>query len=242
MSLEDRRAVLLGVTGTSSSEFEPLPSAERDVKALERVLEMQRDGSTPNFDVKTSVVDETSEWGVGDLLHTIDLELGEASHLLFYFSGHGHVTEFGLELITPEKTHALDSGVYFDVLLHRFNTAPTDTEITVILDCCFSGAAGDSPLHGGDVLRRFTHLRDGITILASSRREQPSYAEDDGMSDFTKEVVECLEENQPRTDILDLYKWTRERVPDQVPVLRTFGSRHSALRVQDKALAESEGL
>lgn len=242
MTLYDRRAVLLGVTGTSSTDFDPLPSAEHDVSAMERALEVHRDGSTLNFNVKKFVVDETSEWRVGDLLHTIDLELGDAKHFVFYFTGHGHVTDFGLELITPEKNHALDSGIYFDVLLHRFNVSDANTEITVILDCCFSGAAGDTALTGGDVLRRFTHLRDGITILASSSRDERSYSVSDGPSDFTREVVACLEDDRPRTDILDVYKWTKEHIPSQSPVLRTFGSRHSAIRTSDKASADQDDL
>lgn len=241
MTLGNRRAVLLGVTETSSTDFEPLPCAEHDVDEMERVLETHRNGAD-NFQVKAEVVDKNSLWRVGDLLHKIDLELTDAEHFLFYFSGHGHVTDFGLELITPEKDHALDSGIYFDILLHRFNQASPKTEITVILDCCFSGAAGDTSLTGGDVLRRFTHLRDGITILASSTRDEPSYGSDgDRCSAFTGEIVCCLDdEEQDGTDILDVYKWTRKRVSGQSPVLRTFGSSHTALRCRNLDAAWTE--
>lgn len=237
MSMNERRAVLLGVTGTSAS-FDPLPCARDDVRTLEVALETHRD-STPNFEVKAIVVDETDEWRVGDLLSAIDLELTSARQFLFYFSGHGHVTDFGLELVTPEKEHAFDSGIYFDVLLHRFNTAPADTEITVILDCCFSGEAGDSARSVSDALQqRFTHLREGISILASSARHEESRGDPDGPSDFTREVVACLDAASPRTTILDIYSWASEKLPAQTPVLRTFGSRHSAIRALDKATAD----
>lgn len=241
MSLNERRAVLFGVTSTSAA-FEPLSCARDDVEGLERALECHGDGSV-NFDVKPIIVDETDEWQVGDLLKTIDLELGSARHFLFYFSGHGHVTEFGLELVTPEKQHNFDSGIYFDVLLHRFNTAAADTEITVILDCCFSGEAGDTAQAATDALQqRFTHLREGITILASSGRTEESRADSEGLSDFTRAVIERLDADVKRTTILDAYSWAKEQVPAQTPVLRTFGSRHSALRAADQATADEDML
>lgn len=239
MSLNERRAVLLGVTSTSAS-FDPLSCARDDVEQLAVALETHHDGSL-NFDVRQMVVDETDEWHVGDLLKAIDLEILAAKHFLFYFSGHGHVTEFGLELVTPEKEHAFDSGIYFDVLLHRFNTAPHDTEITVILDCCFSGEAGDSARSADDALQqRFTHLREGITILASSGREEESRADAQGPSDFTREVIDRLNSVEQRTTILDIYSWAKEKVPGQTPVLRTFGSRHPALRAADSTTADTD--
>ncbi len=241
MTFGERRAVLFGVTSTSAS-FPPLSCARHDVEQLAVALETHNDGSL-NFDVRQVVVDETQEWQVGDLLSAIDLELDGASHFLFYFSGHGHVTEFGLELVTPEKEHALDSGIYFDVLLHRFNTAPSDTEITVILDCCFSGSAGDTAQSADNALdHRFTHLREGITILASSGRDEESRADEDGPSDFTREVIARLSAGEPRTTILDIYSWAKDQVPGQRPVLRTFSSRHPALRAENKKAADLDHL
>ncbi|WP_373407853.1 caspase family protein [Microbacterium esteraromaticum] len=227
------------MTSTSAS-FEPLSCARDDVMGLTVALESHGDG-TPNFEVRPMIVDESETWQVGDLLSAIDLELEDAKHFLFYFSGHGHVTQFGLELVTPEKEHNLDSGIYFDVLLHRFNTAPADTEITVILDCCFSGEAGDTARAANEALQhRFTTLREGITILASSGRTEESRADAEGPSDFTGAVIERLNADVKRTTILDVYSWAKEQVPAQTPVLRTFGSRHSALRAADRATANED--
>lgn len=227
--------MLVGVTGHKDLTFEPLPSGKYDVEELERTLDSHRNGEK-NFEVSPFVVDEDSTWGAGELLDVIDRELDACDHFLFYFSGHGVLNEYGLQLVTPEKEHPLDSGVYFDTLLHRFNAATT-TEVTVILDCCYSGAAGDGTLALQAALRPITQLRDGITILASSGRDELSFTGDAAApSEFTQQVIDCLDRvDTQSTNVLELYLWARERLENQTPVLRTFGSDHSALRAADAA-------
>lgn len=239
MSMNGRRAVLVGVSETTSADFGLLSSVDSDLREMKRVLEAHHDGSE-NFEVSKLVDSERFDLSKGDLLRKIEVELEDADqHFLFYFSGHGVVTNFGLQLIMPQSDHEFDSGVYFDVLLRRFNLVDEDTEITIILDCCFSGAAGDDEVMSEKVLRRFTSLRDGMTILASSRRDLKSRAGDDSLSDFTQAVVDVLgDEHRNRVDVLDIYKQTREAVIRQGPALRTSGSRYPAIRAMDQSTAE----
>ena len=169
-------ALLIGVTDYLGSELIPLPSAKADVEELELALELNGDGSE-NFDVTSKVVGVADAWGAHDLLEEIDRLIDDSKHFLFYFSGHGLLNKFGLQLATPDKEQSKDSGVYFDALLHRFNQSRAD-EVTIILDCCYSGAAGDSSMGPEDPVERaaeslkLTHLREGVTILASSGRTQ----------------------------------------------------------------------
>lgn len=238
MTMNGRRALLVGVPRTTSADFELLPSVEKDIPAMERALESHHDGST-NFDVTCMIIDEASERAKGDVLNAVEVGLDDSSeHFLFYFSGHGTVTDFGLQLIMPQSDHEFDSGIFFDVLLRRFNLVDENTEITVILDCCFSGAAGDDQVMSDKVLRRFTNLRDGMTILASSRRDLESSANPEGLSDFTQSVVASLsDKDRDIVDVLDIYKNARETVSGQIPALRTSGSRYPAIKARDQRSA-----
>ena len=224
-------AVLIGVTEYRDPSLAPLPCAAHDVDQLSVALEAHRDGSL-NFEVHPRVVGDNDSFTAGTLLADVEQQLDDCEHFLFYFSGHGVLNSFGLQLATPEKEHPNDSGVYFDALLHRFNQTST-TEVTVILDCCFAGAAGDRSFDAASNALKLTHLREGVSILASSGRNQASEGAPDGPSVFTKHVLDCLS----RTDVtavsvLDLYTWTSRNLPNQIPMLRTFGSQYSAIRAE----------
>lgn len=233
MVAAEASALLIGVTDTAAQKYEELPNAAVDVAAMADSLKLHKDKSE-NFEVFDYVYDKDNNGTSGDLLGAVDLGLMAEKQFLFYFSGHGEMTKYGLQLVTPEKEHPLDTGVYFDTLLHRFNRAE-DVEITVILDCCYSGGGGDLSMNVHDIVRPMTQLRDGITILASSERNRKSFIEaPDKPSAFTGEVAKCLDLNSrpniESVDALDVYKWTREHVKGQTPVLRTFGSTHPVLR------------
>lgn len=234
-------ALLVGITRYSDVALEPLPSAKFDVEQLAIELETHRDG-TLNFHVEPIIVEEPKDFRAADLLAAINDGLDGSAHFVFYFSGHGHINDYGLQLATPEKDNDLDSGVYFDTLLHRFNEAE-GTEITVILDCCRAGAAGDISVGATRQALKITHLREGVTILASSARAQDSFALPDEPSDFTKEVLACLRSDlQPTVDIVDVYTWSRRKLLDQTPVLRTFGSNFSPLRAASLEVARASNV
>lgn len=230
-------ALLVGVTSYRDTSLNPLPSAERDVQKLSKALGKHFNDDV-NFEVTECIVDENSTWSASDMLNDVDRLLSSCNHFLFYFSGHGVINNFGLQLATPEKEEPNDSGVYFDVLLHRFNKSDT-AEVTIILDCCFSGAAGDSSISSARESLKLTHLREGITILASSGRTEISEAFREGLSVFTEKLVERLDEQfYDSIDIFDLYKSTSQELDGtgQIPVLRTFGSKYSPIRASSNQI------
>ncbi|WP_181437722.1 caspase family protein [Curtobacterium sp. MCLR17_044] len=224
--------MLIGVESYCDPELGDIPSAAQDVLALEKVLGRHH-SQEPHFEITRKIVGRDSGWTASDLLALVHQKMQGSKHFLFYFSGHGVSGDFGLQLATPEKSSERDSGVYFSTLLHRFNQARC--EVTVILDCCHSGAAADMSFDMVSSSLMFTNLRQGVTILASSDREQDSYYDDEYLSHFTKFVVGCLSnETNESTDIVDVYRWTRRELIQQIPVLRTFGSRFSPLRSKNE--------
>lgn len=227
-----RVALLVGIV--DYIDLAPLECASYDVEAMSLALATHRDTS-PNFEVIPKVIRTDDRWTAPLLLSEIESALTGASHFLFYFSGHGIPSRYGLQLATPEKESNFDSGVYFDAILHRINGCDAD-EVTIILDCCHAGAAGDSGL--ADAFR-WTQLREGVTVLASSEADEESFSFGQNPSGFTSKLVERLHSTaSPTVTVLDLFTHASD-LDVQTPVLRTFGSNFSPLRADKGATATS---
>lgn len=88
---------------------------------------------------------------------------------LLYFSGHGAENDGGY-LVTTDFTSD-NLGVRMDDILNLANNSPCKNKV-IILDCCFSGAMGQSLL-----LKNKALLGDGVTILSASRANEASIEE-----------------------------------------------------------------
>lgn len=233
-SRSDNRALLVGMSYYVDTSLRDLTGVERDVEELTRVLEENADG-TPNFEVTPLVSTYERPLTADLLLRELDLLIDEVedNHLLFYFSGHGIVGPYGFQLATAEKSGAFDSGIHFDVLLHRFNQMRG--AVTVILDCCYSGAAGDRNVVFDGRSLVMTYIREDVTILASSTRNQRALLEDGELSDYTAAVVEALQGGGAagqgvEVDALQVHSHARAKLVGQTPVVRLFGSAQHCLR------------
>ena len=101
------------------------------------------------------------------LLGDIDALLsGGADVALLYYAGHGAGSGTDVALVTRDATPATP-GIAFSEILAKVAES-TVREVILVLDCCFSGAAGGIP----QLASSATALRDGVSILAASRRDQ----------------------------------------------------------------------
>src|SRR5262245_31996632 len=133
-----KRALLVGIDYYET--FPPLYGCANDAAAMHPLLEQNEDGG-PNLESRlASAEDADSRLTRDRLLEMVDeLLAGGADFALLYFAGHGEQTNGGVALVTSDGTRSTP-GVMFSEILARINTSPV-TEITVILDCCFSGGA-----------------------------------------------------------------------------------------------------
>lgn len=107
---------------------------------------------------------------------------------VFYFAGHGGPSESGGFLVTQDGEDD-DLGLPMNEIVQLANDSPTRS-VLIILDCCFSGAAGNSPSLQTPGLYQAT-LREGVTILAASRPTETA-GEIDGHGLFTDLVLGAL--------------------------------------------------
>lgn len=123
-----------------------------------------------------------------------ELLSAEADAVLFYFSGHGLVKNLDGYLVTQD-TEVHNPGFPISSLIRQINNASHIREITIILDCCYSGFMGSLTDFGKDR----SILRKGVAILASSQANEHARMKNN-TSIFTKILLEAL--NGAAADLL----------------------------------------
>lgn len=170
-----KKALIIGIDEYPGA---PLHGCVNDANAVAELLKTNEDGE-PNFDVSLKLNLRTKAEFL-DLLE--NLFSGDADASLLYFSGHG--SEHG-HLVTPDY-RGKDLGVLMSDVLSYANKSKCKNKI-VILDCCYSGKFGESPITQSNE----SILGEGVTIMTASSREQVSM-ENNGQGVFTSLLLQSL--------------------------------------------------
>lgn len=220
-----KKALIIGIDNYPE---QPLAGCVRDANSMANVLEANGDGS-PNFSVKL-VTSPNQQLDKAALRKSVeDLFKGDNETALFYFSGHGHIDSTGGYLVTTD-TQRYDEGLAMDVILGIANKSPAKNKV-IILDCCYSGAAGSPAIVDGNIAM----LSEGLSVLTSSRGTETSQ-EVDGQGVFTSLVVDALRGGGAdlRGNITpgSLYAYVDEALGawDQRPIFKTNITRLTTLR------------
>jgi hypothetical protein len=158
-----KRALLVGIN--HYQRVIPLAGCVNDVRALEPLI-ARHDDESPNFECVACVSGEqTVDRNL--LLESIDNLLAPGVDVaLLYFAGHG-MEEGGDVVLVPQEAASPNEGVAFSIVLNKIQASKI-REIVVILDCCFSGGAGNIPALGANVAT----LREGLALFSASRADQ----------------------------------------------------------------------
>jgi hypothetical protein len=137
-----RRVALL----VANSEFGPasgianLRFPQADVRELAEVL---RDPKIGKFDRVETIIEKTRDEIETSVAQTLDEERG--AMVLFYYSGHGKVSDSGRLYLAANNTtekHLPANGVRFDAIVDMKDHFGC-SRFCVVLDCCFAGLASD---------------------------------------------------------------------------------------------------
>ncbi|GAA1478200.1 hypothetical protein GCM10009623_26460 [Nocardioides aestuarii] len=227
-----RRALVFGMATYESEALPNLPSGVADAEQVADLLRYHV-GGTDNFEVTVQVSDDDNMLTVEDLMRTTDawFDAGPITDGLIYFSGHASNTPYGLHLAGADTDGSFDAGFAFDSLLHRANQK-TFASLTIILDCCHSGAAGDITL---DTRFDALLLRKNVAILAASREFESAWG-GDPTSQFTEQFIGALSDARIQSDgpatVFDVFQNVRVVLPTlgQTPVLKAHISTDVVLR------------
>jgi hypothetical protein len=178
-----RRALIVGVD--YYEHLGPLSGCVNDAKSVRDVLEYNADG-TRNFTVHmltaTGPADGVVRAAIWDALR--DLFSGEGEIAVFYFSGHGFVTETGGYLCASESQPG-DDGLALDEIMAMAARSSARNKM-IILDSDQSGLAEIGWVQGSG-----SEVGDGVTVLATSTWNDDAQ-DANGSGIFTRYLVEAL--------------------------------------------------
>lgn len=178
-----KRALLIGVD--SYDHCDDLRGCVNDVNSLLPLLSRNQDDS-PNFDCQLLHTGQRRA-DRRDMLDAIDRLLAPGADVaLLYFAGHGARDSRDVVLVSQDGQVG-DFGVSLTTLLAKIQSSPV-LEVILILDCCFSGAAGSSMILDEQVAA----VRNGVSILTASRGDQNA-AETNGRGAFSTFLCGALE-------------------------------------------------
>ncbi|MCK9896055.1 caspase domain-containing protein [Frankia sp. AgB32] len=155
-----KRALLVGV-----DEYDLFPSLTgccNDVRALEPLLR-RNENEEPNFSCNILTSDRGQVTRDNLLANLRKLLNPAGSVALLYFAGHGYRQDNDVDLVTSDGTEK-SPGVALSQVLSIVQSSRVP-EIVLILDACFSGAAGGVPQLGS----ASSTLRPGVSILSASQ-------------------------------------------------------------------------
>lgn len=179
-----RKALIVGIN--YYEHLDPLYGCANDALAVANVLDRDADGrinfTTPRVMTATGPMDSITRIELKDAVKSLFEDDSEIA--LFYFAGHGHTEESGTYLCASDCSSG-DDGLSMAEVMKFVNRSPARNKI-IILDSCFSGAAGDSANDSS-----LAEVREGVTILTAATATQ--YAdEDNGSGVFTELMVDAL--------------------------------------------------
>lgn len=165
-----RRAILLAAGSFEDTRLTPLRFAAKDAARLASVL---TDKDLAGFDdVQVFADSRVSEARIA--LEQLARASDPGDLLLFYFSGHGKLDRDGtLALMMADSNIDVlgATALLSDELKRLFNLSRASQKV-MILDCCYSGAAGAAGFKGmeGDAIDTLAQSFRGSFLLTASQR------------------------------------------------------------------------
>jgi uncharacterized caspase-like protein len=157
-----RKALIVGINDYPTA---PLRGCVNDARRIKNAIEKNYDGS-PNFDCRMMLAPSDTITRATLRENLEKLFATESDVALFYFSGHGAITNLGGFLVTQDVKR-YDEGVSMTTVLALAHQAKAH-EIVIVLDCCHSGSFGAIPTSDSDTV----HLRRGVSVLAASQKDE----------------------------------------------------------------------
>ncbi len=190
-----RRALLIGVSEYGEG-FDALPGSLLDVQGMAAVLGNAEQGAFDELKALENPERLAMEAATGQFFQ----DCAADDLLLFYFSGHG---DLGVS-VAQQQLHFCVKGsqkagkrlqewtaMSAEVLKRQMSLCKS-RQIVVILDCCYSGAIADL-LRKGEAGSAFDELKaEGRVILASSSASESSWQMADGLSLYTRYLLEGM--------------------------------------------------
>ncbi len=219
---EKRSAILIG---SSKYPNEPglteLRCPENDVDAMDAVLR------SPDFGhfTETFVCKNKSSYEVLEKIETVLADAGRDDLVLIYFSGHGKLNPAGrlcLATVNTKIKTLRSTSILVREIKSYFDHSRCKKKI-LLLDCCYSGAAGKDFIRGGvdDQLQLISQGQGTFIMTASTGIHVAFEKEGDEFGLFTKHLVQGIRSGEADkdedgfVDMEELYEYVHEKVREE---------------------------
>jgi Caspase domain len=183
-----RRALIVGIDAYENSI---LSGCVEDAERISELLAKHADGNR-NYNTNT-ILSSHGDVTRATLRSELDAHFSNADgfDLLFYFAGHGAVSNWGPELVTYDYSAPGTGGVSMQEIAALASKSKA-REVVTILDCCFSGGFADPVDKPLDTIAEQALVKEDMSIMAASRGSQSAFGTDSG-GFFTSALVRGLE-------------------------------------------------
>jgi hypothetical protein len=216
---EQRYAVLIASSQfPDEAQLRQLRCPERDVDGLNEILTSPVYGAF----TETVVLKNIPHYEALRKMNQALKRAGARDLVLLYYSGHGKLDLAGrLHLATVDTTIAeLETTSIPVESIRRLVDVSASTQVVLILDCCFSGAAGPAWTRSGvdDQLQLASGGRGIYLLTASTGIQVALEKEQDQYGVFTKHVIEGIRSGHADLDgdgqvtMDELYRYVHDQV------------------------------
>jgi hypothetical protein len=222
-------ALLIGVSEFAEENLPELPSALKDIQAMQAILQNPELGGFPSVEILPNPTRQKME----EAIETLFANRKKDDLLLLYFSGHGIIDEKGkLYLVTPgtrkDRGNLRKSTAVAATVLHENMSSSSSKHQVLILDSCFSGAIAEGLAGKSD--SRVDIQRElggeGRAILTSSSAVQKSFhIQGYDLSIYTHYLIEGIQTgaaNQDGDDYIsadELHEYAKKKLEQESPLM-----------------------
>jgi hypothetical protein len=220
---ENRYAVLIGnSTYPKEPKLPDLRCPASDVDGLAAVLQSPSHGQF----AETVILKDRSHFEVMREIHRVLSKAGRNDLVLLYYSGHGKLNRAGRLYLATHDTEvdALEATAVPVGGIRDFLEITSSNRVVFVLDCCFSGAAGQIFKSSvDDQLQMATKGRGTYVMTASTGIQVAQEKESDQYSLFTKHLIAGIESGDADRDgdglvtVDELYDYVHDRVLEESP-------------------------
>ena len=189
---ERRYAVLIASSQFEDQSLQKLQCPENDVDGFDKILRSEEYGNfSATFPLK-NVPNHAVQEKIEQVIQTADKD----DLILIYYSGHGKLDRAGkLHLATTNTNINIlkSTSVSINFIKELLDGSRTN-KIILILDCCYSGLAGEVFARGGidDELQLLARVTGTYIITASGRTQVAFEKPEDGYGVFTKHAIDGI--------------------------------------------------
>jgi len=223
-------ALLIGVSEYETG-LDPLPSAVRDVEAMQQVLAHPEMGGFAEADIM--VLQNPDRQTMEDAIYTLFANRQTDDLVLFYFSGHG-VVDDSYEFYFASRSTRKDQGRLVPPTavaagsVQRWMQQSRSQRQVIILDSCFSGAFAKGVMakdSGSINVEQFLGGKGRAILTASTSTQYALTQEGFGLSVYTHYLVEGIRTGGADLDddgfigVEELHIYALSKVKESAPAM-----------------------